>query len=476
METHRVSGLFHRTSVALLFHLSLTILCSLSLTSAVFLGGWHLQRKVFQLFKPESLTKKGPLRDFHPLWLLFSREIHGPIFSAISQREEKGQIGSISFATTFDFPVGFFLLGEDSPWRIFLIWSFQKEICGEQPFVFVRPFLLVERHPLCALKRIERVELSSFGWKPKTLPLSYIRLQVQTDSNLYLRFWKPPLFLWAMHSGHRRIWTHNLLLVRQPLYHWAMHPEKRWKVQSPALLGRRRVCTCNPRIDARSLRIQHSRGFQSPPLSNQKKDLKHEKFSAILISHAFHKLNFRHSMNHTRICPLRIDRPLDNSTLPLHQPHWILPENSPQRQEFSHKIRSLWLGHVTLIKQKEEQGKERHSSGHSTHVLDPFSMKSIILCSYTKEKSGTADSVSQHSKHPSQNSHFIQTKQGQYKHTHMSHATIGHNFFQIHLTKSSLTSILNSLLTNSVDPWPKVKACSWKQHQVITILSISSKL
>lgn len=123
-----------------------------------------------------------------------------------------------------------------------------RKFFREQPFVFLFYVLFCWWRGIHSVlwkkkrkkKRKERVELSSFGWKPKTLttelyPQSFLAesfhlsFQAQKDSNPYLRFWKPTLYLWAMHSFFewRRIWTSNFLFVRQMLYRWAIHPRKK---------------------------------------------------------------------------------------------------------------------------------------------------------------------------------------------------------------------------------------------------------
>ena len=103
-------------------------------------------------------------------------------------------------------------------------------------------------------------------------------------------------------------------------------------------------------------------------------------------------------------------------------------------------------------------------------------MISIVLSTHAQKKSRTPDSVCQHCKNPSKNSNFIQTEKSKHKHAHMGNATIRHNLFQINLSKSGLTPIKNSNLTNSRNPWTKVNPSLRKQIHIISKQSISSQL
>lgn len=186
-------------------------------------------------------------------------------------------------------------------------------------------------------------------------------------------------------------------------------------------------------------------------------------------------LNFRHSMYNSSICPLTINCTKNNSTQANNQRKIILCKNSTQGKEFSHKIRSLWLCHITQSKKEKPNTKQWHCSCTSSKIFLSFCMCSIIQKTNTKKQSRTSNSMSLHCKNRSKNTYFIHCKQSKYNHTHMSNTTISNNFFQINLSKCGQTCINDPYQTNCTHKRSKISTCIWKKIEIKTLESISSK-
>lgn len=180
-------------------------------------------------------------------------------------------------------------------------------------------------------------------------------------------------------------------------------------------------------------------------------------------------------MNNTCICPQRINSTKNNSNQREQLRKAISCKNSTQRKKFSNKGRSQRHCHITQGKEEKPNAKLRHSCSTTSKVFQSFSVCTIIQITYTLKLSWTSNPVSLHCKNASNNTHFIHCKQGKNNHAHVSYTTVSNNFFLIHLSQSSLTSINNSNLTYCTNKRIKVCTSVRKEIKVKTELSISTQ-
>lgn len=166
-----------------------------------------------------------------------------------------------------------------------------------------------------------------------------------------------------------------------------------------------------PVINTTCQRVQNCSGLLSPPHCDNGQNSQAPPFSAILISHSTHVLNFWHSMNYSSVGPLSVNSTLNHTYLTNYQRNCILCKNSTQRLELTNEIRCLGLGHITQAKNEEPNTKLRHGGSCSTKIFLSFCVSSIIQSSYTLELRRTCNSVSLHCLNRTKDPYLIHCKQ-----------------------------------------------------------------
>lgn len=230
----------------------------------------------------------------------------------------------------------------------------------------------------------------------------------------------------------------------------------------------------SPIINRSTLRFQHCRRNQTKPKSHQNLNPLCPKFTTIQICKTMNILPFWKSVNNTSIRPQTIYSTKNNTNQSNNQRKRISGKNSTQREEFTYKVRSLRLGHITQCEYKKPNTKKWHCSCAPSKVFQCFCMCSIIQIPNTLKQCRASNSMSNHCKKSSNNSNFIHCKLCKHHYTHMGHTTISNNFFLINLSKCCLTCINNTNLTNCTYKRGKIRTCSREKIKIKTQKSICS--